>query len=146
LPRTVFREQSVLPEVQKSKGYVFISYADEDYEFIVQLRNFLKGKGYAFWDFQESERDYHSLAFLELETAIREAVGFLGVISPDWKRSKWTPKELLFSEEVGTPIFLLKVRPTEATLLIAGMSYIDFTRDCDDAFGKLDRQLKRKGL
>lgn len=42
----------------KSKGYVFISYADEDAEFVADLKDFLKKQGYGYWDYRESERDY----------------------------------------------------------------------------------------
>ncbi|MDQ3821420.1 MAG: toll/interleukin-1 receptor domain-containing protein [Acidobacteriota bacterium] len=131
---------------KKSKGYVFLSYAEEDTEFVEQLKGFLAGRGYAYWDYQESDRDYHQDLFLELEGIIREAEGTLSILSPDWKQSSIAVKEYYFSLEVGIPVFLLKAREVGPTLVIAGMPYIDFTRDQKAAFQKLGRELERKGL
>lgn len=131
---------------KKSKGYAFLSYADEDIDFISSLRNFLKKKGYAYWDYAESDRDYHNHFFLELEGIIIEASATLSVLSEAWKRSKWAIKEYFFSEEVGTPVFLLKAKKMGPTLVTSGMTYIDFIEDMNSGFRKLDRELKRKKL
>ena len=93
----------------KSKGYVFISYADEDADFVVELKLFLKKQGYGYWDYRESERDYQVDYTLELEDIIKNAAGTLSVVSPNWKRSKTAFQELHYSREVKTPVFLLKV-------------------------------------
>ena len=77
----------------KSKGYVFISYAEQDSEFVSSLRGFLKDRGYAYWDYQESDRDYHKQFSLELEEIIQGAAATLSILSPNWKLSKWAPKE-----------------------------------------------------
>lgn len=146
LPEAIRQDQPVAPETPKSKGYVFVSYAEEDTEFVSSLIDFLENRGYGYWDYQKSDRDYHSQLFLELESVIREASATLSILSPDWKRSKWTPKEYLFSEEVGTPVFLLMARQMGPTLVTAGIPYIDFTKSRDDGFEKLDRELKRKGV
>lgn len=130
----------------QSRGYVFISYAEEDTAFVIELREFLKVRGYSYWDYQESDRDYHNQLFLELEDIIREAAATLSVLSPDWKQSPWTPKEYLFSEQVKTPVFLLHAREMEPTLLTAGVPYIDFVNNRTLGFAKLEIELKRKGL
>ncbi len=132
--------------VSRSKGYVFLSYCDEDSFFLIDLKLFLKGNGYAFWDYEESDRDYHTQLFIELEDVIKQAAATLCILSPDWKRSKWTVKEYLFSEEVGTPVFLLKIKELGPTLVIAGIPYIDFIRHKDSGFERLQRELTRKGL
>lgn len=133
------------PEV-KSKGYLFISYADEDAEFVLELKTFLKKRDYAYWDFRESQRDYQADYSLELENVIKDAAGTLSVISPEWKRSPTTLQELHFSREVGTPVFLLWVRDPGPTLAIAGMTHIDFLAKRREGFTKLDAEMKRKGL
>ena len=130
----------------KSKGYVFISFAEEDSDFVKELRNALSDRGYGYWDYQNSDRDYHTLLFLELESIIKEASATLSVLSPDWKKSQWAAKEYLFSQDVGTPVFLLMYRDMGPTLVTAGQPYIDFTKSKEDGFAKLDRELKRKGL
>jgi hypothetical protein len=130
----------------KSKGYVFISYADEDSDFVQELKLFLKSQGYGYWDFRESERDYQADYTLELENIIRNAAGTLSVVSPDWKRSKTAFQELHFSREVDTPVFLLKVRDPGPTLAISGMTYVDFIRKREKGFVDLDGEMRRKGL
>ena len=76
---------------------------------------------------------------------IKEAAATLSVLSEAWKRSQWALKEYFFSEETGTPVFLLKAKTLGPTLAIAGMPYIDFTSD-DRGFEKLHRELRRKRL
>lgn len=134
------------PAAARSKGYVFISYAEQDSEFVSGLRGFLKDKGYAYWDYQESDRDYHKQLSHELEEIIQGAAATLSILSPDWKRSKWVPKEYMYSEEVGVPVFLLRFRDMGPTLAIAGVPYIDFVEDVQAGFTKLDHELRRKGL
>lgn len=131
---------------KQSKGYAFLSYAEEDSDFTKYLKQFLKQNGYAYWDYEESDRDYHSQLFLELEGIIIEASTTLSIISESWKRSPWTVKEFFFSEEVGTPVFLLKAKQMAPTLAIAGMSYIDFTQNIENGLAKLHKELSRKGL
>jgi hypothetical protein len=133
------------PEPQ-SKGYVFISYADEDAEFVTTLKVFLKQQGYGYWDYRESERDYQADYTLELENIITNAAGTLSVVSPDWKRSPTAFQELHFSREVGTPVFVLKVREPGPTLAISGQTYMDFTQNRQDGFTQLDAEMRRKGL
>jgi hypothetical protein len=136
----------VKSEPKKSKGYVFISYAEEDTDFVTRLKEFLATKGYGYWDYAESDRDYHGDLFLELEGVITGAAGTLSVLSPHWKQSRTAIKELHFSSEVGIPVFLLKAREMGPTLAIAGIPYIDFTQNESAGYDKLDRELKRKGL
>lgn len=146
LPADVRSTQSVQPEAQKSKGYVFISFAEADTDFVVKLREFLAAKGYAFWDFQSSDRNYHTALFLELEQAIIEATAMLSVLSPDWKRSKWAPREFLFAEDVNVPVFFLMARTMGPTLVTVDRPYIDFVADVDQGLQRLDHELRRKGL
>jgi hypothetical protein len=130
----------------QSKGYVFISYAAEDAGFVGELKAFLKGQGYAYWDFLESHRDYQADYTLELEDIIKGAKATLSVVSPDWKRSENALQELQFSKQVHTPVFLLRVRDPGPTILLSGKTFIDFTRERRNAFTRLDREMKLKGL
>ncbi len=130
----------------KSKGYVFLSYANEDEPFVGDLKIFLKKQGYGYWDFRESQRDYQADYTLELENIIKDAAGTLSIVSPDWKRSPTTLQELHFSREVQTPVFILKVRDPGPTLAISGMTYIDFMNKRKDGFTQLDEEMRRKGL
>jgi len=136
----------VAPSPARTKGYVFISYVEEDRDVVGEIKEYLKSRGYAYWDFDESDRDYQVQFFLELENIIREANATLSVLTPGWKRSKWTTKEYLFSEEVGTPVFLLRMKVLGPTLLIAGVPFIDFVAGKDAGYKKLDHELERRGL
>ncbi len=146
IPASAQRNQPITPRAEQSKGYVFISYAEEDTDFVEHLRQFLEDRDYSYWDYQESERDYHNQLFLELEEVIRNAAATLSVLSPDWKLSDWATKEFLFSREVDTPVFLLQARTMEPTLLTTGVPYIDFVHDVTMGFQKLEAELVRKGL
>jgi len=138
-------ESSQTP-TQRNKGYVFISYSVEDIEFLDELKRFLKKKEYGYWDFHESKRDYQTQFHLELESIIRDARAVLCIVTPSWKISRWAPREYLFTEDIRKPIFLLRAKPLEPTLLIAGSSYIDFVVDSDKAYAELDRELSTAGL
>jgi hypothetical protein len=92
------RDSSPIPPAEaKSKGYVFISYADEDSSFVTELKQFMTQKGYGYWDFRESKRNYQLDYSLELEGVIKGAKGTLSVISPFWKQSATALKEMHFS-------------------------------------------------
>jgi len=134
------------PEVPKSKGYVFLSYAAEDSTFVQKLKVFMGERGYAYWDYQESNRNYHIQLVMELEDVIRKAAASLCILSPDWKSSVWALKEYFFALEVKVPVFLLKIREIGPTLAIAGEHYIDFIQDEDRGFQILHSELKRKNL
>ena len=130
----------------KIKGYVFLSYAEEDVSFVDGLKKFMASRGYAYWDYRESERDYHKDLYLELEGVISEAEATLSILSPEWKRSSIAIKEYHFSNEVNTPVFLVKARELGPTLVISGLPFIDFTKDSSAGFEKLGKELSRKGL
>lgn len=146
IPESAHTDIPIEPKAAQSKGYVFISYAEEDTDFVVYLREFLRENGYGYWDYQDSDRDYHTQLFLELEDVIREASATLSILSPAWKASPWTPKEFLFSQDVETPVFLLRAKEMEPTLLTAGVAYIDFVDNKAHGFDKLELELRRKGL
>jgi len=129
-----------------SKGYVFISYAAEDGAFVEELKAHMKGRGYSYWDFRESQRNYQVDYTIELEGVISDAEATLSVVSPDWKKSPTSLQELHFSKEVQTPVFLLRLRDPGPTLALAGITFIDFTASHKTGFAKLDTELSKFGL
>lgn len=139
-------EGLITPGKTRTKGYVFISYAEEDSSFVDKLKGFFGDRDYAYWDFRESDRDYQVQLSLELEEIILNSEATISILSPDWKRSEWAMKEFLFSEEVAKPVFLLLARKMEPTLLIAGRIKIDFSQDIEKGFFELGKALTRKGL
>jgi hypothetical protein len=146
LPPAVRRNQPQIPATPKSKGYIFISYAQEDTDFVNRLRNFLKDRGYGYWDYQDSERNYRTQLPAELEGIMLGASATICVLSPAWKNSKWTQREYAFCDEIDTPVFLVKALEMGPTLAIAGKLYIDFIGDEQAGFAKLDHELRRTGL
>ena len=139
-------EAPVKAQTRKSKGYVFISYASEDVEFVLDLKSFLADRGYSFWDFQTSKRNYQLDYTLELEERISNAEATLGVVSPHWKKSSTALQELHFSKEVETPVFLLRIKNPGPTFALAGLTFIDFTESRAIGFQKLASQMQCVGL
>jgi len=146
VPPEVPQEPPPERPTQPAKGYVFLSYAEEDADFLAKLRAFFGERGYAYWEFETSDRDYQKRIDLELEGVISNAVATVSVLSEAWKASTWSLRELFFSQEIGKPVFLLKAKPLSPTLAIAGFPYIDFTKDSQQAFSRLARELNRAGL
>jgi hypothetical protein len=138
-------QENITTKIQKSK-YVFISYAQEDIQFIIPLRQFFKERGYSCWDYQDSERNHHSILRKELEDALRNATAAIFVLSPNWKASDWTQDEYDFATQLKTLIFRLMVHQMEETLGVTNRLWIDFMRDEKEGFAKLDNELRRAGL
>ena len=146
LANVVARTKPIPIRKPRNKGYAFISYSQNDSIFLDELKTFLGEHDYGYWDFHESKRDYQNQFHLELEGVIRNSQAVLCVLTPDWKRSRWTPREYLFSEEINKPLFLLKYRALEPTLLIAGSSYIDFVANKSKGYLELDSELRERGF
>ena len=105
-----------------------------------------RNRGYAYWTYHESDRDYQKPTVLEIEERMVDSALALTVISPEWKRSEWTQRELAFAREIKKPLFHLRFRCPGPTLAIAGDTYFDFERGEVDAFGELGIELDKKGL
>lgn len=146
LPGTSKLGDSQLPSEPISKGYVFISYAKQNLDFVESLRKFMEDHGYAYWDYKKTRRQYNLPFHLELESAVSGAELVLCVISPDWKKSNWSAKEYLFADYIGKPIFVLKVVDPGPTLLIIDKTPIDFEADETMGFEQLDQALRLDGL
>jgi len=102
------------------KGYVFLSYSEENREFVAKIKNFLADIGYAFWDYGESDRRLPQPAVSGTRGSHSGCGGNHLHPLPSWRRSKWTVKEYLYSEEVGTPVILVRAEQMEPTLITGG--------------------------
>lgn len=129
-----------------AKGYVFLSYANEDAGFVDRLKAYLKTRGYSYWDYRETNRDYQSLLNVELERAIKSARATICMVSDHWKRSEWTMNEFEYSRQIGKPTLLLKTQVFEPIARIATHTYIDFTQSFDQGARLLDQALVSFGL
>lgn len=144
IPDNFKHKQPIRASKAKTKGYVFISFCEDDSTFVTELREFLKSQDFAYWDYEEGERNYHIQFFLELESAIENSVAVLSILSPSWKNSKWSIREYIYSEEIGKPIFLIRVKETKPILAIAGQPYIDFAINFEKGFIKLEKELSKR--
>ena len=68
------------------------------------------------------------------------------MVSPEWKRSKTALQELHFSNDVETPVFLLRLKDPGPTLALAGLTFIDFTQSRAEGFEKLANEMLSVGL
>jgi hypothetical protein len=147
LPVTVHQSQGAqTPPTLMAKGYFFLSYVEEDTEFVLGLRQFMRDQQYGYWDFQESDRDYGLQFWREIEDKIDQSAAVLSILSPDWLLSTWTPREFLYAEEAQIPTFLLRIRQTRPSILTVGKTYIDFVSDTGKGFKKMEKELRKKRL
>jgi hypothetical protein len=137
-------KKPIRPNKIISKGYVFISFCDEDASFVSDLREFLKSQEFAYWDYEEGDRNYHIQFFLELESVIDDSIAVLSIISPSWKKSKWSTREYFYSDEIGKPIFLLRAKESKPILATAGQPYIDFVKNPQNGYLKLAKELRKR--
>jgi hypothetical protein len=132
--------------VNLADNFLFLSYAQEDTDVVNEIKEFLKRKQVAYWEYQESYRNYQANLNVELEDVIKAAKLTVAILSEDWKKSEWSLKEMSFSQEIGTPVVLLKFKQMGATLATAGIPYIDFMADRDKAYVDFTKELMQKGL
>ncbi len=131
---------------QKNSGYVFLSYSSQDRDFIEKLRDVFRRQNYAYWDYTESDRDYHNSLYRELEQRIEESVAFVCVVSDSWRDSKWPAAEFLYAQEARIPVFVLVAKPLSrpVPILLNQQTRIDMSMDFASAAVLLERALNRK--
>lgn len=131
-----------------TKGYVFISYSRDDSGFVARLKEILRRRGYAYWDYSESERDYHGALYRELEERIENAKAFMCVVTDSWRETEWPAAECIYAKEAKVPIFVIVAgklsRPVP--ILINRQTRIDMVRDFTGSASVLERELDKKGL
>jgi hypothetical protein len=129
-------EQGKAPVKQKppgstTKGYVFISYNRDDGDFILRLKAILKRRWYAYWDYSESERDYHSALYKELEEKIENAKAFMCVVTDNWRESEWPAAEYIYAREAKVPVFVIQAKTLArpVPIIINQQTRIDMVSD-----------------
>ena len=134
-----------LPQ-QANKGYVFVSYANEDLHYVVEVTQFFKQKGYAYFNYKDGTRRFDADFDIELEERLQSAALVTSIITPRWKKAVWPKKEYLFASKVGVPTFLLMFEDPGPSILIIDRTPIDFSADRKLAFEALDQELQRRKL
>lgn len=131
----------VLRPAHVARGYVFISYAEEDSSFVDDLRRFLGENGYSLWEYRTGRREYSERIDIELEKHISQSVATVCVLSESWRQSPWTMRELIFSQDIRKSVFLIKAKTFSPTLAISGLTFIDCTSDSRGGFAELMKEL-----
>jgi hypothetical protein len=143
---SVPKEQS--PARPPAKGYVFISYSRPDRPHIDRLKSVLKRRGYAYWDYSESDRNYHSALYRELEEKIERAAAFICLLSDGWRDTEWPAAEYLYAKEANIPIFVIQItklsRPVP--ILLNQQTRIDMSGEYEKGVAVLENELEKKGL
>lgn len=135
-------------QAQASKGYVFISYNREDRDFVVQLREILKRRRYAYWDYSESERDYHNALYRELEEKIENAAAFMCVVTDSWRNSEWPAAEYIYAREAKVPVFVIQAKhlARPVPIILNQQTRIDMAFDFAKGAVILEHELDKKDL
>ena len=133
---------------QPSKGYVFISYSRHDSAFVEQLKGILKRRGYAYWDYSESERDYHGALYRELEEKIEGAAAFMCVVTDAWRESEWPASEYIYAREAKVPVFVIQagVLSRPVPIILNKQTRIDMATDFAKGSITLEKALDKEGL
>ena len=147
LPTYLQSTGPVAVPAQRSKGYAFLSYAEEDADFVHDtLTPVLTSRALSFWEFRSAERRYDTSIARELEDRIDNAAALVAVLSPEWKSSEWTERELMYAEAVERPRLLVLVKPMRPSILTVGKLVIDFTANAESAKRQLVDELLKHGL
>jgi len=131
-----------------SKGYVFISYSRDDSDFIIKLKDILKRRGYAYWDYSESERDFHNALYKELEEKIENAKAFMCIVTDSWRETEWPAAEYIYAREAQVPVFVIQAKKLArpVPIIINQQTRINMVGDFARGARILEHELDKKGL
>jgi TIR domain len=146
-------EQSGPPVLLQShesstKGYVFISYNSDNSDFVIRLKEILKRRKYAYWDYSESERNFHNALYKELEEKIENAKAFMSVVTDSWRESEWPAAEYIYAREAKIPVFVILAQKLTRPfpIIINQQTRIDMASDFERGALVLEHELDKKGL
>jgi uncharacterized protein YciU (UPF0263 family) len=136
------------PEAPQTKGYVFVSYNKSDANFVEKLKEVLKRRNYAYWDYSESERDYHSALYKELELKIEGARAFMSIVTDSWRDTEWPGAEYMYAKDAGIPIFVIQAKPLArpVPIILNQQTRIDMSADFERGAAILEHELEKKKL
>lgn len=143
-----FVQSEEIPE-PANKGRIFLSYVGKDADFIEQFKAFLKQRGYIYWDYRESNRDYDTELYRELEDRIEESAALVSILTDSWRDTPWAARELVYAEEARKPVFIVQAKPLKRPVPILinlrtrfDLSGKNYTKEIE----KLGREFDQKGL
>jgi hypothetical protein len=108
--------------------YLFLSYAKADKDIAFIVRDLLQNKGFHVW-MDEDSRELSDEQWPTVAEYLRDAGGFVLLVSDAGKDSAWLKRELDYAEDIQKPIFPILVQgegwshlKTDATTLSLGSS------------------------
>jgi tetratricopeptide (TPR) repeat protein len=96
---------------------IFISHTTADDQFVTQLRKALENQGLNVWIDSQNLRGGDTLK-KEIESAIKDALAFVVVISPRVFNTKWVRQEVMFAQENNVTIVPLLIDGMEPDSLL----------------------------
>ena len=130
------------------KGYVFLSFVRQDKDIVEPLKKIFRKRGFAYWDYLESDRDYHQALYRELEKKIENAAAFISIVSDSWRETEWTAAEYIYAKEARIPIFVIQAKPLTRPIpiMLNQQTRIDLSSDFEGGLRILGKELEKKGL
>jgi HEAT repeat protein len=122
-------------------GHVFISYHNEDGEFVADLIRQMQGAGFAIWS--ENERLRTGAGWREqVDQAIRDSFAMIVVLADAASRSEQIGYETTFALGVGVEIILVLRAPVKVPARLESFPRLDFGPEAVPPWGKLIRMLQ----
>jgi hypothetical protein len=108
-----------------TERHVFMSYASEDKKYADELSMFLRTNNITFWDYDRSRRRYDDDFEDEIEQAILTSKTYVGILTPQWRNSRWVRDEFKFARRSEKNNLLLEFERTRPFLSLSSMTLID---------------------
>lgn len=129
-------------------AYVFVSYARVNADFVEILKNRLKEAGFEVWIDSEHLRagdDWRE----GIDTAIRESMAMIAVMSPEAYESKYVTYEWAFAHGIGIKVIPVMLQKTDLHPRMDVWQYLDFThrqgRPWPELIGRLGEVADNEG-
>ena len=97
-------------------NHVFISYSRQDQDYVRQLEDELRRRGFDPW--VDARIDFGDRWWRTIVRQIRSCAAFVVVMTPEAEESHWVEKEVMLALEEGKPIFPLLLRGQRFPILI----------------------------
>jgi HEAT repeat protein len=122
-------------------GHVFISYQNDDGEFVTDVIRQIEGAGFSVWSDQERLRTGEGWREA-IDQAIREAFALVVILSPVASQSQQINYEVTFALGVGVEVIVVLRAPVKLPERLESMQRLDFGPDVAPPWGKLIRLIQ----
>ncbi len=122
-------------------GHVFISYQNEDGEFVADVIRQIEGAGFSVWSDQERLRTGEGWREA-IDQAIRDAFALVVILSPAGSQSQQINYEVTFALGVGVDVIVLLRAAVKLPERLESMQRLDFAPDVAPPWGKLIRLIQ----